>query len=121
MPSKRWPYAHLPTDEQLAIDLEGLQLFRDRRACLGAQINLQSMVMTTSRELVVNGDAIRRFRERKGMNTTELAAAAGLTEPYLRELESGRQKNSSLLKMGGISLALGVPIGKLVKWETPDG
>jgi transcriptional regulator with XRE-family HTH domain len=41
------------------------------------------------KEAVLFGEAIRRARERRGMNQNQLADAAGLSAPYLNVLEHG--------------------------------
>jgi transcriptional regulator with XRE-family HTH domain len=43
-----------------------------------------------SLELAALGQAIRQIREQRGMTPTELAAAAGVDEPYLEAIEAGR-------------------------------
>jgi transcriptional regulator with XRE-family HTH domain len=41
-------------------------------------------------ELAALGQAIRQQRQQRGMTPAELAAAAGVDEPYLEALEAGR-------------------------------
>jgi transcriptional regulator with XRE-family HTH domain len=41
------------------------------------------------KEAVLFGEAVRRAREKKGMNQSQLAGAAGLSAPYLNVLEHG--------------------------------
>ena len=52
---------------------------------------------------------IRKFR---GMTQDDLAAAAGLSRPYLTEIETGR-KEGSIRSLKSIAKALNVPLEKL--------
>lgn len=52
---------------------------------------------------------IRKFR---GMTQDDLAGAAGLSRPYLTEIETGR-KEGSIRSLKSIAKALGVPLERL--------
>lgn len=52
---------------------------------------------------------IRKFR---GMTQDDLAAAAGLSRPYLTEIETGR-KEGSIRSLKSIAKALNVPLERL--------
>ncbi len=52
---------------------------------------------------------IRKFR---GMTQDDLAGAAGLSRPYLTEIETGR-KEGSIRSLKSIAKALNVPLEKL--------
>lgn len=52
---------------------------------------------------------IRKFR---GMTQDDLAAACGLSRPYLTEIETGR-KEGSIRSLKSIAAALGVPLERL--------
>jgi DNA-binding XRE family transcriptional regulator len=53
---------------------------------------------------------LRKFR---GMTQQELAAAAGISRPYLTEIETGR-KPGSISALKSLSEALKAPVGLLV-------
>lgn len=56
---------------------------------------------------------IRRFRK---MSQKELAAKAGITQPYLSEIESGK-KRGDVKTLGAIAKALKVSLGDLTAQE----
>lgn len=56
--------------------------------------------------------AIRTLRRYRGMTQEALAAAAGLSRPYLTEIETGR-KDGSIRAMKAIAGALEVPLDVL--------
>ena len=60
------------------------------------------------------GLRIRQFRTDKGLNQTELAAAAELSKTYISELESGAGRRPSADVLLRISDALGVTIADLL-------
>jgi DNA-binding XRE family transcriptional regulator len=58
--------------------------------------------------------AVTIWRERAGLTQRELAAAAGISQSYLAEIETGR-KTGSLAAMAAIAKALRVPLEHLVQ------
>ena len=58
--------------------------------------------------------ALTIWRERAGMTQRALAAAAGISQSYLAEIESGR-KPGSLAAMAAIAKVLRIPIEHLVQ------
>lgn len=50
------------------------------------------MVLTARPRRVANGAAIRALREATGWKLTALAAAAGVSQPYLSNIEAGRKQ-----------------------------
>lgn len=64
-------------------------------------------------ELAMNPDgAIKILRKHRGMTQGDLAEAAGLSRPYLTEIETGR-KDGSIRAMKAIAEALGVSLDTL--------
>ena len=61
------------------------------------------------------GTVIRTLREAKGLSQVELAKRAKLARPYLIRLESGQQKNPSLVLLKRLAKALGVPVTQLLE------
>ncbi len=55
---------------------------------------------------------IKIIRKHRGMTQDDLAAAAGLSRPYLTEIETGR-KEGSIRSLKSIAKALNVPLEKL--------
>lgn len=58
-------------------------------------------------------DALKRYREQKGLTQRELADRAGVSASYVNEIENGR-KRPSLRVLNRIAAELGVPAGVLV-------
>lgn len=56
--------------------------------------------------------AIKIIRKYRGMTQDELATEAGISRPYLTEIETGR-KEGSLRSLKSIATALNVPLEKL--------
>lgn len=55
---------------------------------------------------------IKIIRKHRGMTQDDLAAACGLSRPYLTEIETGR-KEGSIRSLKSIAKALNVPLEKL--------
>lgn len=64
------------------------------------------------------GGRVRELRARKGVSQEALADLAGLHRTYLGGIERG-ERNPSLVNIGRIADALGVPILEL--FQFPDG
>jgi transcriptional regulator with XRE-family HTH domain len=58
---------------------------------------------------------IRTLREAKGLSQVELAKRAKMARPYVVRLESGQQKNPSLVVLKRLAKALGVPVTALLE------
>src|SRR3984893_14826718 len=64
---------------------------------------------------LANGDnAVRVIREWRGMIQGELAAAVGISQNYLSEIENGRRKGPAELQKK-FARALGVPLDLLIE------
>lgn len=64
------------------------------------------------------GRALKVLRAERGLERKELAALAGLSYPYLSEIESGKKRPSSRAVLA-LADALGVPAHQL--WEMAEG
>jgi XRE family aerobic/anaerobic benzoate catabolism transcriptional regulator len=64
------------------------------------------------------GDRVRSWRTRSGTTRKSLAAASGVSERYLAQLESG-QGNISVLLLRKVAHAMGVAVDSLVREEEP--
>ena len=66
------------------------------------------------RRLAAGENAVRVWREHRGLKACDLAAAAGIGKSYLSAIETGR-KPGSIKALHGIAEALGVTIDDLVE------
>lgn len=64
-------------------------------------------------ELMSTESRIRTYRTYRGMSVSELAAAAGISQPYLSEIENGR-KTGSVDVLKRIAAALRVELDDIV-------
>lgn len=55
---------------------------------------------------------VKILRQHRGMTQNDLAKAAGISRPYLTEIETGK-KSGSLKAMKAVAKALGVSVGTL--------
>ncbi len=62
---------------------------------------------------LTQGNPIRLVRKHKGMTQADLAAAAGISRPYLTEIETGK-KDGSIRALKSIAGALDVSLEVLV-------
>lgn len=59
---------------------------------------------------------VKKYRKQKGITSSELASAIGISPEYMRRLESEKSKsNFSFETLYKISVALEVPIDKLIQ------
>jgi XRE family transcriptional regulator, master regulator for biofilm formation len=58
---------------------------------------------------------LRTLREQRGLTQDQVASRAGVTKPYLSQLESGARKNPSLPVLKRLAKALGVPVTELLE------
>lgn len=56
--------------------------------------------------------AVRAFREHRGMTLQVLADAAGVSKPYVSQIESGK-RTGTMATLTKIAAALGVPLSAL--------
>ncbi len=68
-----------------------------------------------SKRLVAGDNPIRVWRTYRGMTQAALAAAAGIGQPFLSQLENGR-RSPSVAAAKGIARALGLDIEEIVDW-----
>lgn len=67
-------------------------------------------------ELCETDSRIRTFRNYRGMTISELAEKAGISQPYLSEIEANK-KTGSVDVLKRIAIALKVDLDDLVVWE----
>jgi len=63
--------------------------------------------------LALFGERVRTFRTAAEMSQAELAAAAGMRQPYVADIERGRT-NPTLTTLAALAAGLGVAISDLV-------
>ena len=66
------------------------------------------------------GTLIKRLRTARGLSQRALAARAGLTNPYIAQLETGQRGNPTVLVATRLADALGVPVMDLIKCAVAD-
>jgi len=74
--------------------------------------------MTETAYLSLLGDRVRAWRSEQGMTRKSLAAASGVSERYLAQLEAG-EGNISVLLLRKVARAMGVAVETLVREEAP--
>jgi XRE family transcriptional regulator, aerobic/anaerobic benzoate catabolism transcriptional regulator len=74
--------------------------------------------MTETAYLSLLGDRVRAWRSGQRMTRKALAAASGVSERYLAQLEAG-EGNISVLLLRKVARAMGVPVESLVREERP--
>lgn len=57
---------------------------------------------------------IKGLREAHGMTQKDLGIAAGLSQPYISELETGEKKNPPMATLARIAAALNTSVAKLM-------
>ncbi len=57
---------------------------------------------------------IKKIREEKGLNITELSETTGISRPYLSQIESGKRK-PSLEVMNEMAMKLDIPLKKFIE------
>ncbi|MDM4722327.1 helix-turn-helix transcriptional regulator [Micromonospora sp. WMMA1363] len=67
----------------------------------------------------VIGGVLRRLRQRQGLTLREVAAAAGVSVPYLSEIERGRKEASSEI-LAAVCRALGIHLSELLEEARDD-
>jgi XRE family aerobic/anaerobic benzoate catabolism transcriptional regulator len=76
--------------------------------------------MTETAYLSLLGDRVRAWRSVHRMTRKALAAASGVSERYLAQLEAG-EGNISVLLLRKVARAMGVPVESLVREERAHG
>ena len=74
--------------------------------------------MTETAYLSLLGDRVRAWRSEQGMTRKALAAASGVSERYLAQLEAG-EGNISVLLLRKVARAMGVTVESLVREDAP--
>ena len=67
------------------------------------------------------GSLIKRLRIARALSQRALAARAGVTNPYIAQLETGQRGNPTVLIATRLAAALGVPVTELIDCVMKDG
>lgn len=112
-------YVLVPVDdyEALADRIEALEAgaMRDRIAA-GAE---EALPDTLVQALLAGGNPVQLYRKHRAITQAELAAAAGLTQGAISQIESGA-KQMSLATASAIAAALRVDMDDLVAYPSLD-
>lgn len=105
------PYA---TYLRLTEDAEMLQDIRDYDEAKNAIENGEELVPSEVTYAILDGEnPIRIWREHRGFTQQRLAETAGISTPYLSQIESGKRKGTTDV-LAAISKALGLSLDDIV-------
>lgn len=60
------------------------------------------------------GEYIKKVRNEKGLSSRKLAEISGVSQPYISQLETGKNKNPSIEILNKLSKSLDIPNGNLL-------
>ena len=116
-------WAVIPHEEyqHLLEEAEMLQDIRDYDAVKSALARgEEELIPSQVTYALLDGDnPIRVWREYRGLTQQQVANEAGISKPYLSQLESGQRKGTTEV-LGAIARALNVSLDDLVMSETED-
>jgi len=105
------PYA---TYLRLTEDAEMLQDIRDYDVAKNAIENGEELVPSEVPYAILDGEnPIRIWREHRGFTQRRLAETAGISTPYLSQIESGKRKGTTDVLVA-IAKALGISLDDIV-------
>jgi DNA-binding XRE family transcriptional regulator len=106
-------FAMLPLADYYLIS-EAAETASDAQAILSASRNPQDYIPLELAERIWNGEnAIRVWRDHRGMTQAELATACGLARPYIAQLEAGKRQ-MSVAVLGRLAEALDTDVAFLM-------
>ncbi|MBN1992118.1 MAG: helix-turn-helix transcriptional regulator [Anaerolineae bacterium] len=112
-------YAVVPYKEyqRLVAEAEMLQDVRDYDEAKLAMANGEELIPSRVTYALLDGEnPLRVWREYRGLTQQQVAEAAGISKPYLSQLESGRRKGTAEV-LQAISKVLNVSLDDLVMSE----
>jgi DNA-binding XRE family transcriptional regulator len=116
-------WAVLPYEEyqRLVEEAEMLQDIRDYdEVTLAVASGAEELIPSEVTYALLDGEnPIRVWREYRGLTQQQVAAEAGISKPYLSQLESGQRKGTTDV-LAGIAKALNVSLDDLVVSEAED-
>lgn len=66
------------------------------------------------------GKRIKELRERKGFTTNGLACSTGISQSYIREMETGKYNNPSIGVICEICQSLSIPVSEFFEDDDKD-
>ena len=109
-------WAVIPYDEYERL-LEGAEMLQDVRAYDEAKLAIaqgeELIPSEVTFALLDGGHPVRVWREHRGLTQQQLAQAAGISVPYLSQIES-RKRNGSADVLAAIAKALDLSLDDLV-------
>lgn len=102
-------YLVMLDDAEMAHDIAAIELFKQRLAS-GDEELIPAAVVNA---LLDGENAIRVWREHRGLSVKALAELAGVAPAYLSQIETGKREGT-VTTLGKIAKALGVTIDDLV-------
>ena len=110
-----WAVVPYKTYQQLLEDVEMLQDIQDYDAAKQALAEGEELVPAKIVDALLDGEnAIRVWREYRGMTQPQLAKVAEISVPYLSQLESGKRQGSTGV-LSAIAKALALTLDDLVE------
>lgn len=110
-----WVVVPYKTYQQLVEDAEMLQDIHDYDAAKQAIAGGEALISGEVVDALLDGEnAIRVWREYRGMTQLQLAKVAEISVPYLSQLELGKRRGSTDVLLG-IARALNVTLDDIVE------
>ena len=110
-------WAVIPYDEYERL-LEETEMLYDVRAYDEAKRTIaegEELIPSEVTYAIVDGvNPVRVWREHRGLTQAELAEAAGISVPYLSQIESGKRRGSAKV-LAAIAKRLGMSLDDLVR------
>ncbi len=110
-----WAVIPYKTYQRLAEDADMLQDIRDYDEAKKAVESGEELVPSEVVYAILDGESpIRVWREYRGLTQPDLAGAAGISVPYLSQIESGKRKGSTEV-LAAIARALDLALDDIVE------
>ncbi|MCW5696489.1 MAG: helix-turn-helix transcriptional regulator [Bauldia sp.] len=92
-----------------AVDRDAVRRFREALAA-----GVEELIPSEVADRLIGWESpVRVLREYRGLSTTQLAAAAGLSQPYIVQIEGGARTGTTEY-LAKIAAALGVAVDDLI-------
>jgi len=110
-----WAIIPYETYQRLAEDADMLQDIRDYDEAKKAVESGEELVPSEVVYTILDGESpIRVWREYRGLTQLELAGTAGISAPYLSQIESGKRKGSTEV-LAAIARALDLALDDIIE------
>ncbi len=115
-------WAVIPYEEyqRLIEESEMLQDIQDYDKAKAAIVSGEALVPSEVTYAILDGqNPIKVWREHRGMTQQQVADKAGISKPYLSQLESGQRRGTTEVLMA-VAKALGVDLDDVVMTEAAE-